>query len=68
MATEVVGVSVGHTPSDLFQRPGIAATVRFDEIHCHYFCAHPMINPTEIVAVQPAGDWSPAHGRGRLSA
>ncbi len=42
---------------DLYQWPGIADTVRFDDIRRHYFCTHPMINPNKLVAVQPEADW-----------
>ena len=52
---------------DLFQRPGIAETVRFDEIRAHYYGTHPMINPTGILALQPEADWNAAHGRERLA-
>ena len=52
---------------DLFQQPGIAATVRFDEIRAHYYGTHPMINPSGIVALQPAADWNAPHGRERLA-
>ena len=52
---------------DLYQRPGIAETVRFDEIRAHYYGTHPMINPSGIVALQPAGDFSEPHGRERLA-
>ena len=48
---------------DLYQRPGIAETVRFDEIRAHYYRTHPMINPSGLVAVMPAADWSEPHGR-----
>lgn len=53
---------------DLYQQPGIAETVRFDEIRAHYYGTHPMINPTRIVALQPEADWTAPHGRERLSA
>ena len=39
---------------ELYAVPGIAETVRFDEIRRHYYCTHPSINPSRIVAVQPA--------------
>jgi putative glutathione S-transferase len=42
---------------DLYQWPGIAETVRFDDIRRHYYCTHPMINPSKLVAVQPDADW-----------
>jgi putative glutathione S-transferase len=49
---------------DLYQRAGIAGTVRFDEIRRHYYGTHPQINPTRIVALRPREDWDAPHGRG----
>ncbi len=50
---------------DLYQWPGIAATVNFDEIRTHYYRTHPMINPSGIVAVRPAEDFEePAQREG----
>ena len=49
---------------DLYAVPGVAETVRFDEIRRHYYCTHPMINPAELVAVMPDEDWTEPHGRG----
>ena len=51
---------------DLFQWPGIAETVDFDEIRAHYYRTHPMINPSGLVAVRPADDFGAPHGRERL--
>jgi glutathionyl-hydroquinone reductase len=48
---------------DLYQQPGIAETVRFDEIRRHYYGTHPLINPTRIVALRPREDWMAPHGR-----
>ena len=42
---------------DLYQWPGIADTVSFDEIRAHYYRTHDTINPTGIVAVMPALDF-----------
>jgi putative glutathione S-transferase len=53
---------------DLYQQPGIAETVRFDDIRRHYFCTHPDINPNRIVALQPAADLNAPHGRAALRA
>ena len=53
---------------DLYQQPGIAATVRFDEIRAHYYGTHPMINPAGLVALQPRADFREPHGRERLAA
>ena len=51
---------------DLYQHPGIAATVDFDHIKRHYYRTHPPINPTRIVPVGPALDLAAPHGRERL--
>jgi glutathionyl-hydroquinone reductase len=48
---------------DLYQWPGVADTVSFDEIRAHYYRTHPMINPSGLVAVLPADDWSEPPGR-----
>ncbi|HTU94440.1 MAG TPA: glutathione S-transferase C-terminal domain-containing protein [Solirubrobacteraceae bacterium] len=49
---------------DLFQWPGVADTVSFDEIRSHYYGTHPMLNPSGLVAVLPADDWSEPPRRG----
>jgi putative glutathione S-transferase len=51
---------------DLYQQPGIAGTVRLDEIKAHYYGTHPMINPTGIVPIGPALDFTTPHGRESL--
>jgi glutathionyl-hydroquinone reductase len=48
---------------DLYQWPGVADTVSFDEIRAHYYRTHPMINPSGLVAVMPADDWDEPPGR-----
>jgi glutathionyl-hydroquinone reductase len=53
---------------DLYQWPGIAETVRMDEIRAHYYRTHPKINPSGLVAVQPVADWDAAPGREALAA
>jgi putative glutathione S-transferase len=53
---------------DLYQWPGVAETVDFDEIRSHYYRTHPMINPSGLVAVQPAASFETPHGREGLSA
>jgi putative glutathione S-transferase len=52
---------------DLYQRPGIAETVRFDDIRRHYYLTHPQINGSGIVALQPLADFTAPHGRERLA-
>jgi len=53
---------------DLYQWPGVAATVSFEEIRAHYYRTHPMINPAGIVAAMPALDFDAPAGRERLGA
>jgi glutathionyl-hydroquinone reductase len=54
---------------DLYQHPGIAETVRMDEIRAHYYRTHHQINPSELVAMLPANlDFGAAHDRERLGA
>ena len=53
---------------ELFQWPGIAATVDFDHIRRHYYFSHDNINPHRIVPIGPDPDWNEPHGRGRLKA
>ncbi|MHA1546155.1 MAG: glutathione S-transferase family protein [Alphaproteobacteria bacterium] len=52
---------------DLFQCPGVAATVRMDHIKAHYYCSHKTINPTGIVPLGPQIDNMAPHGREHLS-
>jgi putative glutathione S-transferase len=42
---------------DLYQWPGVVETISFDEIRTHYYRTHPMINPSGIVAMQPAASF-----------
>jgi putative glutathione S-transferase len=52
---------------DLYQQPGIAETVRIQEIKDHYYRTHPMINANGIVPLGPIMDLAAPHGRDRLS-
>jgi glutathionyl-hydroquinone reductase len=52
---------------DLYQQPGVAETVDIEHIKRHYYASHESINPTRIVPVGPAIDFTGAHERGRLS-
>jgi putative glutathione S-transferase len=49
---------------ELYQWPGIAETVDFDQIKRHYYCTHESIDPKRIVPKGPATDWTAPHGRG----
>jgi putative glutathione S-transferase len=48
---------------DLYQWPGVAETVEFDEIRAHYYLTHPMINPTGLVACRPLASFDAPAGR-----
>ena len=52
---------------DLYQWPGVADTVDFDEIRRHYYLTHPMINPSGLVAVRPAVGFDAPPGRESLA-
>ena len=52
---------------DLYQWPGIAATVNFEHIKRHYYESHRTINPSGIVPVGPRLDLDAPHGRERLA-
>lgn len=51
---------------ELYQWPGVAATVDFVHIKGHYYASHRTINPTGIVPRGPALDFSRNHDRERL--
>jgi putative glutathione S-transferase len=53
---------------ELYQVPGVAETVHIDHIKRHYYASHRHINPTGIVPLGPALDFTAPHDRGRLPA
>ena len=53
---------------ELYQWPGVAATVDFDHIKQHYYRSHPTINPNGIVPVGPVLDLMEPAGREGLGA
>jgi glutathionyl-hydroquinone reductase len=53
---------------ELYQVPGVAETVNFEHIKTHYYASHLMINPTGIIPVGPAQDFTAAHGRDKIAA
>jgi putative glutathione S-transferase len=53
---------------ELFQLPGVAATVNMEHIKHHYYESHRTINPTGIVPVGPAPDFARPHGREAIGA
>jgi putative glutathione S-transferase len=50
---------------DLYQVPGIAATVNFPHIKRHYYMSQKRINPSGIVPAGPLLDFEAPSGRGR---
>jgi putative glutathione S-transferase len=46
---------------DLYQLPGVAATVSMEHIKSHYYASHDSINPTRIVPLGPDVDFSAPH-------
>jgi putative glutathione S-transferase len=53
---------------ELYQVPGVAKTVNFEHIKTHYYASHLMINPTGVIPVGPAQDFTVAHGRESVNA
>ena len=52
---------------DLYQVPGIAATVHMDHIKRHYYQSHSTLNPSAIVPVGPRLDPLAPHDRDRFT-
>ncbi len=51
---------------DLYQQPGIAETVNFEQIKAHYYASHSNINPTRIIPKGPKLDYARPHDRERF--
>jgi glutathionyl-hydroquinone reductase len=51
---------------DLYQQPGIAATVNIDHIKRHYYGSQRHVNPTGIVPLGPELDFLKPHDRGKF--
>ena len=51
---------------ELYQVPGVAATVDMGQIKEHYYRSHARINPTGIVPMGPRIDFAAPHGREAL--
>ena len=51
---------------ELYQVPGVAATVSIDHIKRHYFMSMLQLNPSGIVPLGPALDFEAKHDRGRF--
>jgi len=52
---------------DLYQHPGVAATVRLDHIKQHYYVSHKTINPTGIIPTGPTINYTAPHYRDKLN-
>lgn len=48
---------------ELYQWPGVAATVRPDHIVRHYYYSQDSVNPHRIIPLGPDEDWTAPHGR-----
>jgi glutathionyl-hydroquinone reductase len=53
---------------EIYQLPGIAATVNMEHIKRHYYESHRTINPTGVVPVGPSSDFWEHHGRDAFNA
>ncbi|AJG18153.1 glutathione S-transferase family protein [Cupriavidus basilensis] len=53
---------------DIYQLPGIAATVNIDHIKRHYYESHRSINPSGVVPAGPVLDFAAPPERARLAA
>jgi glutathionyl-hydroquinone reductase len=49
---------------ELYQWPGVAATVHVDHFVRHYHYSHETINPNRIIPINPVLDYAAPHGRG----
>jgi putative glutathione S-transferase len=50
---------------ELYQQPGVAETVAWEQIKEHYYTTHDMLNPKRIIPAGPLDmDWDAPHGRG----
>ena len=52
---------------DLYQQPGVSATVNMEHIKNHYYASHESVNPSRVIPVGPDFDYSVPHGRAGLS-
>lgn len=59
--------NLSHYLRELYQWPGIAATVNFEHIKQHYYYSHESLNPSRIVPQGPRLDLDMAHDRARFS-
>jgi len=53
---------------DLYQQPGVAATINMVHIKRHYYGSQVSVNPTRIVPLGPEIDFNAPHSRDKLNA
>ena len=51
---------------DLYQQPGVTATVNMEHIKNHYYASHETVNPSRVVPMGPVIDYSAPHDRAEL--
>lgn len=51
---------------DLYQQPGIAATVNMHHIKNHYYASHETVNPSRVIPLGPQVDLGAPHDRSKL--
>ena len=51
---------------DLYQQPGVAATVDMQHIKNHYYASHETVNPSRVIPVGPQIDYTSPHDRAKL--
>ena len=51
---------------DLYQQPGVAATIDMNHIKRHYYVSHVSVNPTQVVPLGPEIDFTTPHDRDKL--
>jgi len=51
---------------EVYQLPGVAATVHMDHIKHHYYESHRFINPSGVVPIGEGADLTVPHGREAL--
>ena len=52
---------------DLYQRPGVAATINMKHIKRHYYVSHVSVNPTQVIPLGPDIDYDAPHHRETLN-
>lgn len=51
---------------DLYQQPGVAATVNMEHIKQHYYASHESVNPSRVVPLGPKQNLEASHDRDRF--